>query len=174
MKALPPDPVPPSFVTPRQRTDGRRLTIRTAAELDLPEISRLDRAVFGKDAYPYFALRQLFDVHGDHLLVVDDGEALRGYILAAMAIRTKCGWAISLGVEEGCRGLGLGRQLMVEAIRRLHADGADEFHLVVEPANSVAIRLYKSLGFTQLGHRKDYYGPGEDRLLMVLPLRATR
>jgi hypothetical protein len=30
--------------------------------------------------------------------------------------------------------------------------------------------LYRSFGFVQTEHHKDYFGPGADRLVMALPL----
>ena len=43
--------------------------------------------------------------------------------------------------------------------------------LTVEPGNDTAIVLYRSLGFLPEGEpRKDYFGPGQSRLLMTLAL----
>ncbi|MEU0455134.1 hypothetical protein ABZ322_19380, partial [Streptomyces sp. NPDC006129] len=51
------------------------------------------------------------------------------------------------------------------------ARGAVEARLAVHPANEAALGLYKSLGFVAEGDvRRDYYGPGEDRLLLRLDL----
>lgn len=59
-----PDPFP----------DPRPLVLRTAQESDLPELRRLDEAVFQEVAYPAFLFRQLYDMYAEHLLVLDDGE----------------------------------------------------------------------------------------------------
>ncbi|MFE0672349.1 hypothetical protein [Streptomyces sp. NPDC058867] len=41
----------------------------------------------------------------------------------------------------------------------------------MEPTNAAAIMLYRSIGFTSEDRvRKDYFGPGEDRLVMALSL----
>ncbi|MGQ4599254.1 hypothetical protein [Nocardia sp. R6R-6] len=42
--------------------------LRSASLDDLAEIAALEQTEFGELAYPYFALRQLFDLHGTHLL----------------------------------------------------------------------------------------------------------
>ncbi|MCX5057240.1 GNAT family N-acetyltransferase [Streptomyces sp. NBC_00461] len=150
------------------------LHIRTAREDDLPEICLLDREAFPAEPYPEFVLRQYFDLCCGHLIVVDDGTALRGYLIAAAP--SDCGptWLISLGVARDLRGRGLGRRLMTRMLDRLRSEGASEVRLAVDPDNEPAVHLYKSLGFTPLGGpRRDYFGAGKDRLLMALFLPAA-
>ncbi|MGW2650984.1 N-acetyltransferase family protein [Streptomyces sp. NPDC001393] len=163
MTALPEDHLP--------SCDRRPLTIRAVTEADLPQLARADREIFREDAYPYFVLRQLFDLHGDRLLVLDDGESLYGYVLYVTTPDRDRSWILSLGVTLGQRGQGLGRRLMLEVLRRLRAEGVSEVRLTVEPGNDGAVLLYRSLGFaSDAGPRKDYFGPGEDRLIMTLGL----
>ncbi|MFB7930639.1 GNAT family N-acetyltransferase [Streptomyces sp. NPDC056039] len=148
-----------------------RVLLRTAAEEDLPHIARLDREVFGDAAYPFFVLRQLFDA-GFTLVVVDDSEGICAYALA-LASEGR-GWVLALAVGPGQRGTGLGRELMRETLCHLRSLRVREVLLTVELANASAIRLYRALGFTErggaTGHVRDYFGPGEDRLLMSLTL----
>lgn len=149
----------------------RTLTMRGVTEEDLPELVRVDREAFPDDPYPYFVLRQLFDLHADQLLVLDDGERLHGYVLFVISPDRYRGWIVSLGVTRDQRGRGLGRRLMLEVLRRLRAESVREIRLTVEPANDAAITLYRSLGFSSdEGVRKDYFGAGEDRLIMTLGL----
>jgi ribosomal protein S18 acetylase RimI-like enzyme len=148
------------------------LIIRPARENDLPEIQRVDLEAFPAEPYPFFVLRQLFDLYGDHLIVLDDGTALQGYVIAAATSACGPAWLISLGVAQEHRGRGLARRLALEMIHRLRAEGTRELRLTVAPANQPAVHLYRSLGFTPLGDpHKDYFGPGQDRLLMALALR---
>jgi len=157
----------PSMVGPSDRP----LTVRGVVEADLPELHRIDRETFPAEPYPYFVLRQLYDVHGDRFLVLDDGENLHGYVLFVTTSDRYVCWGMSLAVTPDLRGLGLGRRLMVEALRRVRTEGVHRVHLTVEPTNAAAISLYRSLGFeVEAGVRKDYLGPGEDRLVMTLGL----
>lgn len=163
-------PTGPSLFPDRAFVD-RPLTMRGVMEEDLPELLRVDREAFPDEPYPYFVLRQLLDLHGDSLLVLDDGEGLHGYVLYVTTQDGYRSWVVSLGVTRDQRGRGLGRRLMLEVLRRLRADGVREVRLTVEPANAAAIMLYRSLGFSSdEGVRKDYFGPGEDRLIMTLGL----
>lgn len=65
-----------------------------------------------------------------------------------------------MGVRADLRGLGLGRIILGETVRRLYAKGAD--HVVVETDNyrDAAFALYESVGFrireNVLVYRKDY------------------
>jgi ribosomal protein S18 acetylase RimI-like enzyme len=142
--------------------------IRGAVEKDLPELARLDSSIFTADRYPYFVLRQLFDVHGEHLLVLEYEADLCGYALVAATPGGVRSWILAFGIHERYRGLGLGRRLLAEVLRRSASWGTGDLWLSVEPSNSPAVRLYRSFGFTPTGHVDDYFGPGDDRLIMKL------
>src|SRR5437660_9732206 len=68
------------FVTP----EGRPLRLRGVTESDLPELHRLDTEVFQEHAYPYFVLRQFYDLYREDLFVLDDGRTIHGYVLAGI------------------------------------------------------------------------------------------
>ncbi len=146
------------------------LHVRSAVENDLPALARLDVEVFPTQPYPYFVLRQHFDLCHDHLLVLDDGQTLYGYLIATPP-DAGLSWILSLGVTRDLRGRGLGRRLMVELLSRLHSEHAREVRLSVAHDNDRAVSLYQDLGFAQTGDvHKDYFGPGEHRILMTLDL----
>lgn len=148
--------------------------IRPADEADVATLHEVDQRVFGELAYPYFALRQLMDVHSRYCVVADDGGCLIGYCLGALAARSRVGWMLGLGVLPESRSSGLGHALAAEAMRRLAADGAQEVRLFVQPDNRVAIRVYEKLGFRVCGFEPDYFGPGADRLVMTTSGRQRR
>jgi len=69
----------------------------------------------------------------------------------------------SLGTRTECRRMGIMRQLFSEMFKmRPRSD----FLLEVHARNEPAIRLYKSLGFQEIGRRKRYYNDGGDALAM--------
>lgn len=149
----------------------RPIVLRDASEEDLPEIIRLERESFPGDPYPYFVLRQFMDSHRRSMRVLDAGSRLCGYVLTTPPDDGRS-WVLSLSVTPGMRRQGLGRRLMTDSLTRLREGGVHSVSLTVEPANHPAVLLYKSLGFAQVGDgpRPDYFGPGEDRLLMMLTL----
>ncbi|MFF8871137.1 GNAT family N-acetyltransferase [Streptomyces massasporeus] len=144
---------------------GARFRMRGAVEGDLLDIARLDGEVFPATPYPFFVLRQLFAM-GCVPLVVEDGERICAYVLSSGQDGARC-WILALAVAPDARARGLGRGLMRETLYELRRRGVREVLLSVEPANSAAIALYRSLGFTcDEALRRDYFGPGEDRLIM--------
>lgn len=159
----------PDVVAQRPQT----AVIRPVTEADLPDIERLDRAVFGAAAYPAFVVRQLFDVHGHHMLALDTPTGLHGYVLLATSRGWDTGWILSLGVEEPWRKKGYGRRLLSQCLRDLADRDLREIRLSVEPGNDAAVQLYRSLGFAPAVTKADYLGPGEDRLIMALPVAGA-
>ncbi|MFE9605204.1 GNAT family N-acetyltransferase [Streptomyces hokutonensis] len=144
--------------------------IRSAAEDDLPALAHLDAEVFPAEPYPFYVLRQFFDLYSDHLLVLADGHTLYGYVLATSP-KAGLSWILSLAITQDLQGQGLGRRLMVESLSHLRSEGVHEVRLTVDPDNDPAVFLYRHLGFVLAGDlRKDYFGPGEHRLLMTLAL----
>lgn len=134
----------------------------------------MDEEVFGSMRYPDFVLRQLFDVHGHHLLVLVIEAELQGYALLAAARGSEVGWVLGLGVREPWRRLGHGRRLLTDSLRELTECGVREARLCVEPDNVAAITLYESFGFVRVGKEEDdYLGPGRPRIVMDLPLAAA-
>ncbi|GLZ14672.1 mycothiol acetyltransferase [Actinomadura sp. NBRC 104425] len=54
-----------------------------------------------------------------------------------------------VGVDPAAQGLGLGRALTLAGLHHLRERGVPEIMLYVDEANTAAVRLYESLGFTR-------------------------
>lgn len=87
---------------------------------------------------------------------------------------------LNVCIRGNAQGAGLGRALVMHALEKAYQAGADALFLEVRPSNHVAGRLYDSIGFTEVGVRKDYYPAPlghEDARVLVLDLEgffATR
>ena len=57
------------------------------------------------------------------------------------------------------RGKGVGKILLKQAIQMMSAE-VENLYLEVSEDNNIAIALYKSLGFEEIGERKNYYRKG--------------
>src|SRR5207247_6226039 len=67
------------------------------------------------------------------------------------------------------RRIGVGRSLMESAIDETRLRGGAEVVLEVRASNEAAQILYRELGFSFVGRRRDYYRlPTEDALVMKL------
>ncbi|WP_327109804.1 GNAT family N-acetyltransferase [Nocardia sp. NBC_01730] len=133
---------------------------------DLAEIAALEQMEFAELAYPYFALRQLFDLHGSQWVVADLDGTVCGYAMVALG-SPQCAWVIGLAVAPQCRGHGYGRALMNGALARCRAAQVEEVFLTVRPTDQSASNLYKKSGFVWAGHEERYFGAGEPRDILV-------
>jgi len=64
---------------------------------------------------------------------------------------------LSIAVEAGRRGAGLGRHLLTHHRAALAARGVRRLFLEVDEENAPAIALYRRVGFLEVGRRPAYY-----------------
>ena len=64
---------------------------------------------------------------------------------------------LNVCVRRDLQGRGYGRLFVRQVIKRAQVLGAEQLFLEVRPSNIIASQLYDSLGFVQVGVRKDYY-----------------
>jgi [ribosomal protein S18]-alanine N-acetyltransferase len=80
---------------------------------------------------------------------------------------------LNVCVMRDRQGEGHGRALVEHMLDRARARGADMVFLEVRPSNVAALELYRSLGFNEIGVRKDYYPARtgyEDAQVMALDI----
>jgi ribosomal-protein-alanine N-acetyltransferase len=106
--------------------------------------------------------------------VVCDGDNVIGHgILSAAAAGDA--HLLNLCLCRTRQGEGHGRVLADHVIRRARSRGASEVYLEVRTSNVVAIDLYESLGFNEIGVGKNYYPSRkghEDAMIFALDLSA--
>jgi mycothiol synthase len=102
------------------------------------------------------AARWIDEVAGDEdfrpqwsVLATVPGRGDAGFVTGAV------GWIVQVGVVPAARGTGLGAALVRESLRRMRSDGAAEAWLDVNVDNP-ARRLYRRLGFREMGRRARY------------------
>ena len=133
----------------RPLPDGYRMTaLRAASEVELAGLSREpDRP---KDLAVWRDV-----LSGSYGPIIDDASLVistNSGICAAIAVSQHRGHPL-IGhcvTSDEQRGQGLGRTLLVHALRRLSAAGHAECRLHVVEDNWIAQRLYRSVGFTPL------------------------
>jgi ribosomal-protein-alanine N-acetyltransferase len=80
---------------------------------------------------------------------------------------------LNLCVREEGRRAGIGRALIRYLLEQAEDAGMVEAFLEVRPSNAIAMVLYQSLGFEQIGTRRGYYqavGGREDAAVLRLRL----
>lgn len=82
-------------------------------------------------------------------------EAESGFAL----IRTIAGESelLTIAVDPSCRGKGMGRAILFQAIAAASLRGATQMFLEVAADNEPAIALYENTGFARTGLRRAYY-----------------
>jgi len=64
---------------------------------------------------------------------------------------------LNVCIREEYRCRGFARKIMLYLLDRARSAGMQEAFLEVRPSNTIASRLYLSLGFEQVGVRRGYY-----------------
>jgi ribosomal-protein-alanine N-acetyltransferase len=159
--------------------DGDQYSVRVFRTDELPRVMHINTACLPEN-YSSFFYRDLYQKYPETFLVAEvDGEA-QGYIMC----RIEKGWSklgmltparlchvVSVAVMEGYRRRGLGRAMVVEAMRRgRDVYGAGEGYLEVRVSNEAAIGLYDVLGFRKVKRNYGYYMDGEDAWVMAVSL----
>lgn len=86
-------------------------------------------------------------------------------IVAHLVMASGSGQAhiLNLCVDPAWQGKGLGRGFLDYALKRLRIDGVETVFLEVRPSNTVAIAIYESRDFNEVGRRRDYYPAAKGR-----------
>ena len=94
---------------------------------------------------------------------------------AAVSVGAGESHLLNLCVRRDVQGRGYGRALAMHVMKRVRERGASAMFLEVRPSNLVAAGLYESLGFREIGIRKNYYPAQvghEDARVLALDLDA--
>ena len=102
-------------------------------------------------------------------VALGEDDSVIGYAAATGAWED--GEILSVAVDGGARGKGVGGLLLDAAVEALREQLVARVFLEVRESNSAAIALYKSRGFSQMSVRRNYYRrPVENALVMRLDL----
>jgi ribosomal-protein-alanine N-acetyltransferase len=122
-------------------------------DLDVPTVVAVERAGY---QFPWSEgiFRDCLRV-GYVCRVIDCGGDLAGYGIMSMGAGEAHILNVCVREEYRCRGFA--RQLLHYLLERARAAGMSEAFLEVRPSNTIASRLYLSMGFEQVGIRRGYY-----------------
>ena len=155
-------------VAPEDREPPR---VRAADDADLVAIHRIERASFPQP-WPYAAFERYLDEPG--FLVAereasDEGAAVAGYVVADAVPNhgSPLGHVKDIAVDPDHRREGIGSTLLRRALDVLAAKGAGSVKLEVRATNERAIAMYRAFEFEHRRTIPNYYGDGEDALVMV-------
>lgn len=107
-------------------------------------------------------------------LVAEQEGVIIGYVIYSMAAGEA--HILNLCIDPDRQRAGFGRQLLTHVIDMLHDLPVETLFLEVRVSNISAQRLYESMGFNEIGRRRNYYpcqGGREDALMYALQLRLA-
>jgi ribosomal-protein-alanine N-acetyltransferase len=145
---------------------GASLIFEQMVAADLPQVLEIERLSFPNPWTAGLFLHELkLSFSRLHLARKANGDRrLLGFV---------CWWVIgdeihvlNLAVHPDARRSGTGRALVEHVLEDAGARGAVSVSLEVRPDNEAATGLYRSLGFSNIGLRRNYYGQGEDAAIM--------
>jgi len=112
---------------------------------------------------------------GYYCCVAEIGHIVAGY--GIMSSGAGEAHVLNLCVAEQFRFRGIGSQLLEHLLEFAKSLRVSDVYLEVRPSNTVAIRLYQSRGFAQIGVRRGYYqavGGREDAVVLRKILAKSR
>jgi ribosomal-protein-alanine N-acetyltransferase len=148
-----------------------RAILRDMRREDLVEVLEIERRSFAQPWSRAFFEKELATPFARLVVVVEE------YGVRSVVVGYSCRWRVTdevhllnVAIHPDRRGMGRGRELVTGVIEEAQALGARAIFLEVRAGNVVARRLYRHLGFHDLGVRRGYYGPGQDAIVMELRL----
>ena len=134
---------------------------------DVPAVMAIERLV-----YPHGWTEGIFlDCLRVHYScwVLEQGEKIIGYGIMSVAVGEA--HILNVAVSPSCQGQGRGRDMLMHLLSTGRRHGAETAFLEVRPTNQIAIRLYETAGFHQVGVRRGYYPAGKGREDAVIMAR---
>jgi [ribosomal protein S18]-alanine N-acetyltransferase len=144
--------------------------LRKAVVEDMKTIAAMDRVAWKDNRKPDYipdgehAWRQW--IVTAHVIVAEIQGRIAGCAMAFPCLDSSL-CLHKIFVDEEARGCGLGKELLADMLAIARAEGRDIW-LTVDPVNTLAVNLYKSVGFEIDVHDESYYGPDEPRYVMIV------
>ena len=146
-----------------------KIALRAMTDQDLDDVLKVE---FLSYAFPWS--RRIFEdciASGYDCRILCVNDEIVGHAVLSVAVGEA--HLLNICVRRDMQGRGYGRLFVRQVIKRAVMLGANQLFLEVRPSNRIAIKLYDSLGFVQIGERKDYYQSDsgrEDAQVLVLEL----
>jgi ribosomal protein S18 acetylase RimI-like enzyme len=150
------------------------VTIRTVEDADYDRIIGLVDDWWGGREMTDLLPRLFFTHFANTSFVAHDTEgSIAGFICGFLsAARADEAYVHFIGVDPRYRRRGVARLLYDSFAAEAQAAGRTTLRALTSPVNDVSIAAHRALGFEVEGVRRDYDGPGRDRVLFVRRLEA--
>jgi ribosomal-protein-alanine N-acetyltransferase len=147
------------------------MKIRDATSRDLRGIVEIEKLAFD-NPWSLEAFERELSLPFSRLIVAakgaNDHERLTGF-LCRWLVADEC-HILNVAVHPLLRRKGIANELMGDALAEAKLRHAQVVTLEVRRSNLAARSLYRKLDFEEQRLRRNYYGPGEDAIVMELKL----
>jgi ribosomal protein S18 acetylase RimI-like enzyme len=142
-----------------------RYSVRPLKSEDFPSLMQLEEEIFGAEGEsvlgPYY-VRLCCDFFADTCFVTCDGDQPVGYVLSF--INRREAYCTTLAVKREYHGSRVVHLLLRSLIGAL-AGSVDSCWFTVKHDNHAARLLHAGLGARDVEVRRDFYGPGDERIV---------
>jgi len=148
-----------------------RINLRDASNRDLPQIVEIERLSFDNPWSQDSFLRELSLPFSRTIVAIrvnETAESVVGY-LCRWLVADEC-HILNVAVRPTARRGGIAGRMMVSAIQEARHEKARFVTLEVRRSNLAARSLYRKLNFEERRLRRNYYGAGDDAIVMELRL----
>ncbi|RXE55650.1 alanine acetyltransferase [Methanoculleus taiwanensis] len=143
-------------------------TIRRARPADIDEIVAIEREAF-PDPWDERTLHEALAIYPGAFFVAGENGQVTGFIAGGLEDTGEelYGHIMNLAVTPACRGQGIGALLVRRLEQQFALEGATGVQLEVRVSNTGAQQFYRRLGYQEVFTVANYYGNGEDALVMM-------
>ena len=142
---------------------GLTIKLRNFRQSDIRRVMEIEAESFlDGDAILYL---ELYDEWSEGFLVAENGGTVIGFVVLVLTPEGD-GRVFAIAVDSRYIGRGVGRTLLKAAFNTLRKRKIGFVRLEVRVGNQVAQRLYRSMGFMEIGYIPFYYMDGEGAIMM--------
>lgn len=150
------------------------IKLRSFELTDLEKVMEINRRCLPENYSNYFYM-DLYERFPESFIVAEVDGKVVGYIMCRIETGisdfkligiSRKGHIISIAVLPEYRRQGIGYTLIQEAIKAMVQYKAKECYLEVRKSNTLAVNLYRKLGFEIIRTNHRYYADGEDAFKM--------
>jgi len=136
------------------------LKIETASIRLLEELYALEEVCFDQEAFSKRQIAYLLTDYNSIALIAKVDGSIVGFVIAQVEVEenTEFGHIITLNIAPKHRHQRVATNLLKEIESILKRKGITECRLEVREDNHAAMKLYKTLGYQNLGKLENYYG----------------
>ena len=134
-------------------SDSSSFSLEKLRQTHLPIIWDMQKS----EPYITWSERQFVESYDDVYVLFSENNEIVGF--TAILETPPDAEIHNLFICNELRGRGVGKILLKQAIQMMSA-AVENLYLEVREDNNIAIALYKSLGFEEIGVRKNYYRKG--------------